>query len=262
MAWMQVDFYSGVLGLTCTMNVIVPQKPADGNGDPSDIAWPVLYLLHGGSDNHANWLLHTSVVRYALRRNLAVVMPATQYSFYSDQKYGYDWFRFIADELPAIVRQLFRVSGRREDTFAAGLSMGGYGAFKLGIVHPDRYAAVASLSGSLDQRDRLTDRPAISNAVMLRMARHTFGSVGEYERSVNDLAWMLERRLAEGAALPRFYQACGTLDHNYEINAAFSRRFGGRIDLTVVESPGRGHDWAYWDEQIERVIDWLPLREP
>jgi S-formylglutathione hydrolase FrmB len=137
--------------------------------------------------------------------------------------------------------------------------MGGYGAFKLGISKPDRFAAVASISGSLDQRSRLGVKPALSNLVMLDMARHTFGTVEDYDRSDNDLAWLLERHLENGTSVPRLYQACGTNDHNYEINKEFHRRFAGRLDLTYVEVPGRGHEWEFWDEYIRNVLTWLNL---
>ena len=44
----------------------------------------------------------------------------------------------------------FPVSSRREDTYIAGLSMGGYGAFKAAMTYPQRYAAFGSFSGALD----------------------------------------------------------------------------------------------------------------
>jgi S-formylglutathione hydrolase FrmB len=193
---------------------------------------------------------------------LAVVMPSVQYSFYANQKYGFDYFTYLSEELPRIVREFFPISDRREDTFAAGLSMGGYGAFKLGITRPDRYAAVASLSGSLDQRTRLLPEPALGNSVMLKMAHYTFGSYDEYVSSDHNLALLLEKHLAAGTRVPKLYQACGTEDHNYEINRSFYGTFKDRTDLTYEEAPGRGHEWSFWDEYIQRVLRWLPVRRP
>ena len=107
----------------------------------------MLYLLHGLSDDHTAWLRYTSIERYATARGLAVVMPAVHRSFYADEAHGHAYWHFVSEELPAIVAAFFRLSERREDTFVAGLSMGGYGALKLGLHHPERFAAVASLSG-------------------------------------------------------------------------------------------------------------------
>ncbi|WP_028552086.1 alpha/beta hydrolase [Paenibacillus sp. UNC451MF] len=259
MALVHVEYFSEVLGLSSSMDVIIPQQiqRQPGRFKPP---YPVLYLLHGGSDNHSNWQRNTAIERYVSGLGLVVVMPAVHYSFYSDQKYGLKYFTFLSEELPRLVQQFFHVSDQREDTFAAGLSMGGYGAFKLGIVCPDRYAAVASLSGSLDQRSRLTGEPVIANSIMLQMAKHTFGSLEEYDRSENDLAHVLEGHLADGVQLPKLYQACGTLDHNYEINKRFYEQFRDRMDVTYIEAPDRGHEWGFWDESIQQVLQWLPIR--
>jgi len=260
MALMHVEFFSEILRLSSSMDVIVPQRAMGQVGIATNRfqpPYPVLYLLHGGSDNHTNWQRNTSIERYVSDLGIIVVMPAVQYSFYSDQKYGLRYFTFISEELPHIIREFFPASSRREDTFAAGLSMGGYGAFKLGISCPDRFAAVASLSGSIDQRTRLLTDSTLNNSVMREMARHAFGSYEEYDQSENDLAWLLEKHLASGVTLPRFYAACGTNDHNYEINVEFHRRFKDRIDLTYTEVPGRGHEWGFWDEYIQQVLRWL-----
>ena len=90
------------------------------------------------------------IERYADALQLAVVMPAVNRSFYSDTAYGAKYWAFVSDELPRVMQGLFPLSNKRTDTFVAGLSMRGYGAFKLALSLPDRYAAAASLSGVLD----------------------------------------------------------------------------------------------------------------
>jgi len=259
MALMHVDYHSEVLSLSSSMLVIVPQHAQGAARRPG--GYPVLYLLHGGSDCDTNWQRNTSIERYVWGLDLIVVMPAVGYSFYSDQKHGLRYFTFLSEELPEIVGDFFHASTRREDTFAAGLSMGGYGAFKLGIRCPDKFAAVASLSGSISQRSRLTAESTLRNSVMRGMARETFGTTLDYDGSENDLAYLLEEHLSNGVALPKFYQACGTDDHNYEINVDFHRQFKDRIDLTYVEEEGRGHEWSFWDEYIQKVLAWLPLEK-
>jgi putative tributyrin esterase len=263
MAFVQIELFSETLGLADTVHVLVPQRLKRKQGHFSQSfrqPYPVLYLLHGGSDNHTSWMRRTSLERYVEELGIVVVMPSVQYSFYADQKHGFPYFAYLSEELPDIIRDLFPVSPLREDTFAAGLSMGGYGAFKLGIRCPDRFAAVASLSGSLDQRDRLGPAPSIGNQMMLNMARLTFGSTEQYEQSQNDLAWVLEQHLAAGTELPSFYMACGTKDFNYEINNDFYSQFASRVNLEYEVAPERGHEWSFWDEYIQRVLEWLPIR--
>ncbi|MFC4098873.1 alpha/beta hydrolase [Paenibacillus xanthanilyticus] len=265
MAIAHVDFFAETLGLQSAIDVILPERTrrrvglASSAGGPP---YPVLYLLHGASDNHTCWQRFTSIERYAADKGIAIVMPAVQYSFYSDMKQGFPYWTYLAEELPAIVRDFFPVSDLREDTFAAGLSMGGYGAFKLGIRQPERFGAVASLSGSLSQRSRIVADPnaGFSNPILFEMARLTFGSAEAYDGSEHDLAYVLEGRIGEGARLPKFYQACGTADFNLELNRDFHRQFAGRADLTYVETPDAGHEWRYWDNAIQQVLDWLPIR--
>ena len=159
MALITCDFFSESLEVGTSMTVVLPQTTEEQIGvssvDVSEHGVPVLYLLHGLSDDHTAWLRYTSIERYATARGLAVVMPAVHRSFYADEAHGHAYWQFVSEELPAIVAAFFRLSERREDTFVAGLSMGGYGALKLGLHHPERFAAVASLSGAVDVRGLL-----------------------------------------------------------------------------------------------------------
>src|SRR3982751_6715765 len=133
MAHLRCDFYSDVLGLNTSMTVILPQAAATQIGvrstaGPADP--PTLYLLHGLSDDDTIWTRHTSIERYAAERGLAVVMPQVHRSFYADEAYGGRFWTFLSEELPSLVGTFFRISPRTEDTYVAGLSMGGYGALK------------------------------------------------------------------------------------------------------------------------------------
>src|SRR6476619_7886720 len=130
------------------MTVILPQSTAGQigmTGSESTGETPVLYLLHGLSDDDTIWLRRTSIERYVAALGLAVVMPQVHRSFYTDEAYGNRYWTYLSEELPEIVHGFFRLSRRREDTFVAGLSMGGYGALKWALRDPGRFAAAASL---------------------------------------------------------------------------------------------------------------------
>ena len=137
MAFIQCGFHSDVLGRACAMNVILPQKVKTQIGMASSGSgrkdYPVVYLLHGLSDDHTIWSRRSSIERYAAEYEVAVVMPNGERGFYTDMIEGYRYWTMLSEELPEIVCNLFPVSPRREDTFAAGLSMGGYGALKNNI---------------------------------------------------------------------------------------------------------------------------------
>src|SRR5215207_9246851 len=154
----EVRFFSETLGLMSTMHVLLPQRTMAEAQRKRASKVRTLYLLHGHSDDHTSWQRWTSIERYAEGLNLAVVMPAVHLSFYNDMAHGGKYWQFISEEVPALVRDLFPLSSARRDNFVAGLSMGGYGAFKMALTHPERFAAAASLSGALDIRARVEDR--------------------------------------------------------------------------------------------------------
>src|SRR3954464_8456510 len=149
MALMRCDLFSDALSLSTSLTVILPQPTRTQigmTGDAGEDPPPVLYLLHGLSDDDTIWLRRTSIERYVAPLGLAVVMPQVHRSFYTDEAYGGRYWTFLSEELPELVGRFFRVSSRPEDTFVAGLSMGGYGALKLALRQPERFVAAASLS--------------------------------------------------------------------------------------------------------------------
>src|SRR6476619_331298 len=153
MAHLRCDFFAESLTLSTSMTVILPERAAGQigmSGADSDAPPPVLYLLHALSDDDTIWLRRTSIERYVAALGLAVVMPQVHRSFYLDEAHGNRYWTFLSEELPAVVSSFFRVSQRREDTFVAGLSMGGYGAMRWALRQPEKFAAAATLSGALD----------------------------------------------------------------------------------------------------------------
>ncbi|MER7335828.1 MULTISPECIES: alpha/beta hydrolase family protein [unclassified Micromonospora] len=256
MALMRADFYSEVLGLNTSMTVILPQRTSSQigmAGAAPDGDAPVLYLLHGLSDDDTIWLRRTSIERYVAPLGLAVVMPQVARSFYSDEEHGNRYWTFLSEELPGLCHQFFRLSTRREDTFVAGLSMGGYGALKWALRDPGRFAAAASLSGALDVAGRRQDPVHPIDAQVW----HTVFGERAVAGSDDDALALLDKA---GADLPALYVACGTEDFLYEDNLTFVAAARERgVPLTVDFCPG-AHDWAYWDAKIQDVLAWLPLR--
>ena len=254
MAHLRCDFFSDVLGLSTSMTVLLPQRTTTQigmAGSGGEQPPPVLYLLHGLSDDDTVWLRRTSIERYAAPLGLAVVMPQVHRSFYADQAYGGRYWTFLSEELPEIVGSLFRVSDRREDTFVAGLSMGGYGAFRWALRHPERFAAAASLSGALDVTARRRPRPEDP-----RLFERVFGEE-EVAGGPHDLQWLLGE--AEQAALPALYLCCGTEDVLLGENEVFRDAcVAAGVPLRAEFSPG-AHEWGYWDARIQDVLAWLPL---
>jgi len=258
MALVHLDFFSETLGLCCSTYIILPQATRSQIGMEGKAGigpFKTLYLLHGLSDDHTIWLRRTSIERYVAPLNLAVVMPAANRSFYTDMASGPKYWTFVSEELPAICRAYFPLSNAREDTFAAGLSMGGYGAFKLGLGRPDLFAAAASLSGALNMA-RLAEA---EEGDWRREMEGVFGPLDGIAGSPNDLFHLATQVARSNGEKPRLFQWCGTEDFLYEGNIAFrDHAVREGLDLTYSEGPG-GHTWDMWDAQIERVLEWLDI---
>ncbi len=263
MSLCRCNFYSAVLSTCVNVQVFIPSPSRDHSGETPLASlyaprekFPVLYLLHGMYEDDSVWVRRTNIERYAQKRSIAVVMPSAQNSYYTDMAHGLDYFTFLTEELPLWTKSLFPVSDRREDTFIAGLSMGGYGACKAALKKSEQYAAFASLSGAVDitmiAKYAATDREK-------RMFEDVFGSF-EVENGPDDLR-QIARLAAQKGLLPRAYLACGTDDVLcYPMNENLRTWLSDAgIPYTYEEGPG-GHEWDFWDLYIQRALDWMAKR--
>lgn len=248
-------FYSPMLRRNTQVNVILPTPGEEDAPVPKDVK--VLYLLHGMHGDANSWLHSSNIERYADKAGIAVVMPSVNNSFYQDMVHGERFFSFMTEELPKFVQGLFPVSRKREDTYIAGLSMGGYGAYYIGLSQPEKYAAIASFSGALDVGFRYTPL-AVKNAPLPFYVEDCFGDPATIAGSDRDV-FQLYEKTAEKGKVPRLYQSCGTADFLYGMNVAANKaltKLGA--DITWREAPGVEHEWDFWDSEIRWLLEnWL-----
>lgn len=252
MALLHVHHYSKALRMNMDMEVILPEKAKGQIGLESrggQGACRVLYLLHGLSDDHTIWLRRTSIERYASRYHLAVIMPGTHRGFYTDMAYGFKYFTYLTKELPVLCGRMFpQISRDRQDTFAAGLSMGGYGALKCALRAPETFSKAAALSAVTDVARMAREHP---NPLL----KDVFGTPGKVENSFNDLFAAASQMAPEER--PPLYIWCGTEDFLYQDNLRLRDHLRGLgYALTYEESPG-GHTWDCWDRKIQDALEWL-----
>lgn len=264
MSLIKFNYSSKVLEVDTEINMILPEPLPKPEGSeeraernvPSD-GFPTLYLLHGLTEDHTAWIRKSSIERYAAARNLAVVIPDADGSFYTDMECGKDYFSFLDSELVKISRKYFPLSKERENNFVAGLSMGGYGAFKWALRKPERFAAAASLSGSLDIA-RIVE--GVEDSKEREELEWVFGDLNELKGSMEDPLHLARELANSDKPRPKLFQCCGRDDFLYEPNVSFKRTVEELpLDLTYREEKGTGHEWDYWDRMIQQVIEWLPL---
>ena len=161
MALVDFKYFSPALGMQTALTIILPENTqgigVGGLQEKSDAPIPALYLLHGTSDDQTIWQRRTSIERYVAEKRLAVVMMTTHLGAYTNQQYGFRYFDFVAKEVPEVCARYFNLSRERGGKFVAGLSMGGYGALKIGLA---RAATASAFCRRLSARCRTSRRCA------------------------------------------------------------------------------------------------------
>jgi len=256
MALLHCQIDSKILDLEMSVQVILPDDVEN-----SAKKLPTLYLLHGLSGNSSSWTRKTSIVRYASKYQVAVVMPEVHRSFYTDMAIGYRYWTFLSEELPKMMEFYFPLSTKREERFVAGLSMGGYGALKWALSHPDRFSHAASLSGALDLFYEYKQNLGTSEMTeMLPELENIFGNLDEFEGSSNDL-FALMKGAKDRDRMPELFVLCGTEDFLYQEHLNFIEALQAQgIQAKVFEESG-AHTWDFWDRNIQKVLAWLPIKE-
>ena len=233
-------FHSASLGQDRAYTVLLPV----GYDRDRSQRYPVLYLLHGKSGDHTDWSKRAPLREAVGQAPLIVVMPDGDDGWYVDWADGVHRYegQIVRDLIPH-VDGAYRTLASREGRAIAGLSMGGYGAVKLALGHPDMFASAASISGALRfPREGWDDGPKVFGT----------GPASERLRAQNDvleLALLLQRTRPAGPT-PALYVDCGTDDFLYDSNArvrAFLREIG--VPYYYHEQPG-GHSWEYWSARL------------
>jgi S-formylglutathione hydrolase FrmB len=151
---------------------------------------------------------------------------------------GTDYERWIVDEVPAAARAALPGLDACSPLCIAGLSMGGFGALRLGAKHATRVAAISGHS---------------SMTHFAQMAQFVEEDPASFGTSAME-ASVLDAIVAAGAQLPRLRFDCGLDDDLLEFNRALHRALQARgIDHTYEEFPG-GHTWPYWEAHLDDTL--------
>ena len=243
MSQISAQIMSASLGFRTHLEVIIPQNEAP--------ATKVLYLLHGLSDDCTAWCRQTRIYDYACQNNYIVIMPEVQRSFYSDMAHGSQYLTYVTKELPEICERLFNIRHTRENTYVAGLSMGGYGAAKCALTRPEFYVACAGFSGAMDMKGRV-ETTKNDDQLMLPEMKAILGESLIYPDK-DDLFYLADQA-AKLAQKPRMLVICGDADFLIEDN----RRFDAHLKTlnyghTYLEWPGE-HTWCFWEKCLPETF--------
>ena len=256
MSFINSTVYSNILRQDIHLDLFMPQdKPEYGITKPK----AVIYFLHGLGSSEKQFREYTATNRYARDNDVAVVYISAPQSFYSDMKYGLPYYTYITEDLPQILKSIYGLDFPREKTFIAGLSMGGYGAFRIGLSRPDIFGACASLSGACDIRgmaERIKQMPEIKGDYL--SAIPVFGEKLEIseDRDLFRLADKVSKMPKEQQ--PRIFLCMGKQDPLPGLiegaHALRDRiRESGIENFKYMEWDG-GHDYLFWDRAMMHIM--------
>ena len=188
-------------------------------------------------------------------------MPAGLTYWYTDMARGWKYYTYVAEEVPMIAQSYLHISPKRENTYIAGMSMGGMGAVKIALNHPEQYCMAAAFSGSLDPISRSLENDSYTPE-RVGWNADIFGD-DEQARfgSENDLLHLLDTAKEKGQPLPSLYLSCGTADSLYPYNLKFrDKAVSLGYDVEFYEEEGVGHEWKFWDREVEKLIRRIPAQ--
>ena len=259
MAVIQCEYYSNALcGFTSFAAILPIDLPPTAELPPRYAAgpWPTLYLLHGYSGAHNDWLRNSPVEALAAQYGIAIIMPEGGNRFWVDNaETNIRAGEFLGRELVQVTRTMFNLSHKREDTFIGGLSMGGYGALHTALAWPERFSACIALSSALRIHAIAAGRQ--DGIMPPAMFRDVFGDPASLLDSDRNPEYQYSALRAVGKDIPAIYLAIGTEDSLYDANQEFRRFLEAQgADFCYEEGPG-GHNWTFWNRYIDRGLSWV-----
>jgi S-formylglutathione hydrolase FrmB len=240
MAFATIQYFSRSLQKASSFNVIFPDDPAKAR------PWSTFYLLHGLSDDHTIWARRTSIERYVQDLPLVVVMPDGGRGWYTNAVEGYAYEDDLMKDVVGLVDRAFPVRAERDGRAIGGLSMGGYGAVKLGLKHHETFCSVNSHSGAL----AFTRNDPKKGKELSPEFGRIFGP--EPKDGPEDPFAIVEK--IDHGRIPAMRIDCGTEDFLLDQNREFHKFLEERhVAHEYEEFPG-SHSWAYWDRHVQEAI--------
>ena len=227
--------------------------------------YPVLYLLHGYSDNYAGWVTKSNLLAHTARFQEIIVNPEGGVSWYVNNHANpkMQWEDYLIDDLIPYVDSHYRTIADRRGRAIAGLSMGGYGALMLGLKYYDKFAALASMSGALEGAEgpwytdveAFASRAPKTNTFIINLAKDLtddFGPADDPARAADD-PFELAKKVPLDEA-PQIYFSCGEDDDLVKGSRRLAELLTQlKIPYEYREIPGK-HEWPVWDRQIQVIM--------
>ena len=232
--------------------------------DSSSRSYPVLYLLHGYTDDHTGWIQFGEVLHIADRAILSgestamiIVMPDADtggagYTNALSGKWNYEDFFF--EEFMPHIEERFRIKKDKRFRAIAGLSMGGGGSFIYALRRPDLFSSAAPLSASLGPQslEEMKDFTYLGYT----SSNHNQKDFERYSNRNNPLQ-LVENMEAKDLNSVRWYIDCGDDDFLYKSNSLMHIKMRGKNVKHEFRIRDGGHSWSYWRASLPKVLEFI-----
>jgi len=220
----------------------------------------VVYLLHGLCGRSGDWIDYTMLPVYANKYNAIFIMPEVARSFYSNMKFGPNYFTYITEELPKICKKAFNISHKQKDTFIIGASMGGYGALKCAFSKPDIYNSCCAFSSpclflkeDLERSNGALKFRELYGDSLFKDFQAIFGE--DIRWNSKDDVIELARKLSKETNKPQVYLSCGKDDFLLNDNKRYYKILD-ELDYNIkFEELDGSHNWDYFNRALEHSLE-------
>jgi putative tributyrin esterase len=242
-----VTFRSTALGREMPYRIVLPVKINPGEN------LPVVYLLHGGGGGYRDWTNYSDVAKYA-EAGLILVMPEGNSSYYTNSAERPEdrYEDYIVNDVISEVESKYPVARGWQNRAIVGVSMGGYGAVKIAMKHPELFAFAGGISAAVD----VPTRPfSIKRLSQWRFHSSIFGPSGSQTRRDND-PYALARTV-DPSRTPYLFLTCGEQEGLLPANRKFAAILAERGFAYEFQTAPGDHSWLQWNAQVPRVFEGL-----
>jgi enterochelin esterase-like enzyme len=232
--------------------------------------YPVLYLLHGFTGDHTDWIQYGEVQKIAdnaiLKESVTpmlIVMPSADSTWYIntfDGSANYEEY-FITEFIPMIEKS-YPIRAEKQFRAVAGLSMGGHGALLYGIRYPELFSAVGSLSASVRNDEELIQ---LSDQQWRRLFVQAYGDYQGKKRITshlkeNTVLNVIKTKNATDLSTVDYYIDCGDDDHLIVCNMKLHEVFLAKKVKHEFRVRDGAHSWSYWRSGLPDILKYVSDR--
>lgn len=230
--------------------------------DSSQRSYPVLYLLHGATDDHTGWVQFGEVRRIAdeaIKNGTAtpmiIVMPdadTERMGYFNSIDGNWRYEDFFFEEFMPYVEKTYRIKGTKRYRAVAGLSMGGGGTFMYAMRHPELFSSACPLSAYVGALNLDGMRRWMSEEEK-QLSDETLEG---YRQNHNALELMKQRTKEELNSV-RWFIDCGDDDFLYEGNSLIHIAMTKKEVKHEYRVRDGAHSWTYWRASLAVVLEFV-----